>query len=320
MARAAAGLDAARRRLRGRSGVLGDGADLLVDCLCYTADDATSLVPLARSCTSTVMISSKAVYVDAAGRHVNSPDRPRFDAPIRETDPTMAPGGGDHRSAEGYGSNKVAAEQVLLDSGEPVTVIRASKVHGPGSRRPREWMFVRRVLDRRPVVLLAGRGQGIDHPTATANLAALIEVVAAVPGRRVLNSADPDAPSGLQIARTIAAHLGHYWQEVLLGDDAPAGLGRHPWDGRLPIVLDTGAAEALGYRPVGSYAQTVVESVDPLVAAGSAGPADLDVEFFAPLFDYPAEDHYLASRTRCAGGGGDVSGDGGRRRQRGRAA
>src|SRR4051794_40156649 len=46
---------------------LGDGADLLVDCVCHTAADARLLVPMARDVTSTVLISSKAVYVDADG-------------------------------------------------------------------------------------------------------------------------------------------------------------------------------------------------------------------------------------------------------------
>ena len=64
-----------------------------------------------------------------------------------------------------------------------MTVLRPSKIHGPGARRPREWVFVKRVLDRRPVVLLARRGSGVDHTTAAANIAALIEVAAAKPGR-----------------------------------------------------------------------------------------------------------------------------------------
>ena len=66
-----------------------------------------------------------------------------------ETAPTLAPGSGDHDSPEGYGPNKVAAERVLLDSGLPVTVLRASKVHGAGARNPREWVFVQRLLDGR---------------------------------------------------------------------------------------------------------------------------------------------------------------------------
>jgi len=176
--------------------LVGDGAELLVDCLCYTARDARSLLPLAARSRSTVMLSAKAVYIDAEGNHVNSELPPHFDGPVTESQPTMAPGAGDYNSREGYGANKVAAEQVLLDSGHPVSVLRVSKAHGRGSARPREWVFVRRVLERRPALFLANRGAGIDHPTAAVNLAALVETVAGQPGRRIVNCADPDAPSG----------------------------------------------------------------------------------------------------------------------------
>jgi nucleoside-diphosphate-sugar epimerase len=277
--------------------VVGEGADLLVDALCYTATDARQLIPLLQDVTSAVMLSSKAVYVDSEGRHSNSDSSPHFDGPIREDHPTMRPSDVDYNSREGYGENKVAAEHVLLDSGLPVTVIRASKVHGEGAARPREWMFVKRVLDRRPVVFLAHRGEGTDHTTAAANTAALIERVAAVPGLRVLNSADPDAPSGLEIARTIAEYFNHQWEEVLLDDGADADLGRHPWDALPPIILDTTASLELGYVPAGTYAQTVPAELDWLVVAARAGRApSTEDPFFAQLLDYAAEDRYLMAR------------------------
>jgi nucleoside-diphosphate-sugar epimerase len=276
----------------------GDGADLLVDCVCYTAADARLLLPLVRASGSTVMISSKAVYVDDQGRHSNSDASPEFAGPIRESQPTMAPSDIDYNSRAGYGANKVAAEQVLLDSGAPVTVLRPSKVHGVGGTRPREWIFVKRILDRRPAVFLARRGVGIDHPSAAANVAALVETVAAVPGQRILNSADPDAPSGRQIAQTIARHLGYQWDEVLLDESESAGtLGRHPWDSVPPIILDLTAAAALGYVPAGDYAATVAAQVDWLVSAASrdAGLVRgwMSDGFFDPLLDYAAEDRYL---------------------------
>lgn len=263
--------------------------DLLVDCICYTPADATALLPLAADAAATVMISSKGVYVDEAGNHTNSTVAPHFTGPITETNPTVAPGTGDHTTCEGYGPNKVAAEHVLLDSGHPVTILRPSKMHGPGAARPREWMYVKRVLDARPVVFLARRGEGIDHTTAAANTAALIETVAANPGRRILNSADPDAPSVRDIARTVAAHLNHQWQEIPLEDDS---LGRSPWDAAHPIVLDTTASLELGYRPVGDYATTVAAEIDWLVDNADARPDPAD-SFFTRLLDYPAEDRYL---------------------------
>ena len=230
-----------------------------------------------------MLISSKAVYADAHGNHSNSDTTPDFDGPVRETQQTVPPREDiPFASREGYGANKAAAEQVLLESGAPVTVLRPSKIHGEGARPPREWIYVKRVLDRRPVVFLAHRGVGVDHPTAAANLAALVETVAAKPGARILNSADPDAPNALEISRAVARHLGHEWEEVLVDD---ASLGAHPWDKRPPFVLDTSAATALGYEPVGDYAATVAEEIDWLVAERPA----LDEEF-AGAFDYAAED------------------------------
>src|ERR1700741_3637915 len=86
---------------------LGGGADLLVDCLCFNAAHARSLLGLLADVGSTVMISTKAVYVDAAGNHVNSAVTPDFGGPIHESAPTMAPREDiDYRSGDGYGANK----------------------------------------------------------------------------------------------------------------------------------------------------------------------------------------------------------------------
>ncbi len=207
---------------------VGDGAHLIVDCACFTGVDAVRLLPLARLADCTVMISSKAVYADAAGHHVNSDLAPRFGGPVTEDQPTVPPSDIAYWSREGYGANKVAAEQVLLDSGAPVTVLRPSKVHGPGARPPREWVFVKRILDRRPAVFLARRGEGVDHTTAAANVAALIETVAAHPGRRVLNSQLAAGHGGNDQVRLAASHdLVRKWavhllvRQILLAGEEP---------------------------------------------------------------------------------------------------
>jgi nucleoside-diphosphate-sugar epimerase len=279
------------------------GADLLVDCVCKTGEQAQDVAGLLRSFGSTVLISSRAVYVDAQGRHMNSDQPPRFDGPIDESQPTLRPDGSPAGTREGYGPNKVAAEDVLLESGHPVTVLRASKVHGAWSRRPREWVFVKRVLDRRRHVFLAGQGLGGDHCTAAVNVAALIELVAGKPSPRVLNIADPDVPTVVEIARLVASHLGHSWEEILIDADSAgeADVGRTPWDLYPPVVLDTTAAIELGYRPVGGYAETVIEELDWLAGeyrnrnAGWPLPA-ADDPFFAPLLNYAAEDRLLGLR------------------------
>lgn len=153
-------------------------------------------------------------------------------------------------------------------------------------------MFLKRILDRRPALFLANAGRGADHTTAAANTAALIEVVAAHPGARILNSADPDAPTGLQIARTIANYMHHQWDEILLDDAGATGHGDHPWNFFPPIVLDTRASVALGYRPVGSYAQTVGVELDWLLDDPAHRPADDDPRL-ARFTDYAADDAFL---------------------------
>jgi nucleoside-diphosphate-sugar epimerase len=268
------------------------GAELLVDALCFTADDARLLLPHLGGIGTSVMFSSKAVYVDADGRHINSDERPQFGGPVREDTDTLEPAwDGRYRSREGYGRNKVAAERVLLESGHPVTVLRASKVHGAGAAFPREWHFVRRVLDGRSVVLLAHGGRGYDHPTAAVNAAALVETVAERPGARILNAADPDVPTGRDIARMVAATLGHQWDEVLVEGDEQ---GRHPWDVVPGIELDLSAATALGYRAVGSYADTVRPAIEWAASFGRTPPWATEVD--EDDFDYAGEDAFLRRR------------------------
>jgi nucleoside-diphosphate-sugar epimerase len=282
--------------------LLHEGADVVVDCVGYTAEHVRMLLPFRQSMGSLVFISGKAVYVDDHRRHSNSDEPPEFAAPVTEEQPTMTPSDIDYNSREGYGANKVAAEHVLLDSGMAVSVLRPSRIHGIGGAWPREWVFVKRVLDGRRHLLLARGGHGINHPTAAVNLAALVEFCAARPATRILNSADPDAPDGLTISRLIATHLAHTWNEVLLDATAPEDLGDHPWNTLPPFVLDTSAAERLGFIPVGSYAETVKAEVDWLVKAARSGdPTGLlpspDDPYFQSFFDYAREDAWLDGRS-----------------------
>lgn len=83
----------------------------------------------------------------------------------------------------------------------------------------------------------------------------------------------------------------------MLLDGGPDGsmLGATPWDSAAPIVLDTSAARALGFTPVGTYAQTVPAAIDWLIERANA--RDLAVTehpFFEGFFDYAAEDAHLA--------------------------
>ena len=208
---------------------LGGGAQLLVDCICYTAADAARCVPLA----ARRRVDRDDLEQGGLRRRRREPLEHARLAALRRAGPRDAADDGSgrrglHDARRATARTRSRPSRCCSTAACPVTVLRPSKIHGAGGARPREWVFVKRILDRRPAVFLAHRGAGTDQTTAAANIAALVATVATKPGRRILNSADPDAPSALQIVRTIARQLDHVWDEVLLDDDADETLGRHP--------------------------------------------------------------------------------------------
>jgi nucleoside-diphosphate-sugar epimerase len=256
-----------RHDVRSIGRLVGAGTDLLVDILAFRATDVSGLLPVMSSVAHTVVISGRAVYVDSDGRNINGDEPPRFAVPIREDNPTLPPAGDDVDpfTRDGYAPSKVAVEHTALDSGLPVTVIRPAKVHGRWARNPRTRTFVERMTGAESPIELADNGSSIDHLTAASNAAALIETIAAQPGRRILNSADPDTPTAEKIVRSIGERIGWNGTLELIGDRSDPERGHHPWRAAHPIVLDTSAAIDLGYVPVGSSLELLTEEIDWLL-------------------------------------------------------
>jgi Male sterility protein len=169
---------------------VGDGCDVVVDCVAFDEVHARQIVGLAGLVGSAVVLSSVGVYADARGRTLdeatNEEDFPVFgDDPDTERQTTVAPG------PSTYSTRKFAMEQVLLEAELPVTVLRPGTITGPHSAHPRELWFVQRALDHRPVQILAHQGRSQFHTCSTPNLAELVRLAARSPGSRVLNAVDP---------------------------------------------------------------------------------------------------------------------------------
>jgi nucleoside-diphosphate-sugar epimerase len=285
---------------------LGDGADVVLDCVAYDAEHARQLLTLADRIGSAVVISSAAVYQDDRGRNFDTQEEPdgfpRYPEPLPETCGTVAPGPAT------YGTRKVELEQALLAAGDrlPSTLLRAGAIHGRFSPLPRELYFVKRVLDGRPVRVLSYGGESRFHTVHAANIAELVRLAARKPGSRVLNAGDPDAPSVARIAAAVDEVLGHSARTVLV-DGPPPGptVGESPWSVPYPVVLDMSAAEReLGYRAVTAYEESLPATVEWLV--DSVRTADWRESFplvaklsgHADWFDYAAEDAWLAESGR----------------------
>jgi nucleoside-diphosphate-sugar epimerase len=277
---------------------LTDGYDVLVDCVAYSRADAAQIGRLASRIGSVVVISTVAVYADDAGRNFADPTSPwpYLPMPIPESQPTAPVS--DTPIGRKVGLERAWREQDVL----PVTIFRPGAIYGPFSHYPREWYFVKRALDRRPVRIIKHGGQTVFHTTSATSLGELIALAAADPANRILNAGDSDPPPPAEIGRTVSAILGHEARDVVIDGEADDPLlGDTPWSAPRSVVLDTRRAEQeLGYRP----RQTYAEAVEPAVRWQVDSAADADWREVFPYFyanqgeeafDYAREDAWLAS-------------------------
>lgn len=284
------------------SSAVGDGCDVLVDMVAYGPEHARQLTSLAGRVGSAVVISSVSVYEDDKGRNFDTQAEPggfpEYPVPVTEEQRTVRPG------ESSYSTRKAGLERELLAAGDrlPTTLLRAGAIHGPHCRTPRELYFVKRNLDGRRRRVLAFGGASRFHPASVHTLAELIRLAAVRPGARVLNAVDPDAPTVAQIAAAIDAVMGVETQDVLVDGPPPApGVGDTPWSVPVPVVCDMTAAERqLGYRPVVRYAETLPDTVawieERLAGRDWREAYPKMVQAYGDLFDYAAEDAWLAAR------------------------
>jgi nucleoside-diphosphate-sugar epimerase len=281
--------------------VVAPGTDVVVDITSFTRAHAEQLVTLGDRVGSAIVISTLSVYSDPAGRSLEEArdegSFPEWPVPLPEDWPTLAPGD------DSYSARKVAVEQLLRERAPwPVTIVRPGAVHGRFSHHLREWYLVKRALDQRPQVVLPFNGESVFQPTATVNLAELVALAAGKPGHRTLNCGDQSPPTVAQISAIIDDLLNWSTERVLVAGPEPRPtVGNHPWAVPRPVVVDMSLAQLeLGYQQRASYEEALAETV-PWVVEACSGRDWRDVltvlaRYPTELFDYDAEDAYLAAR------------------------
>lgn len=281
-----------REAPNGLTDAINGGVDAIIDTVAYDEPHARSLLEVQADVGAYIVISSASVYRDATGRSLDEADKggfPDLSEPIPETQATVAAG------PETYSTRKVALEQALLQlSDRPVTIVRPCAIHGPGSHHPREWFFVKRILDGRRLVPLAFDGESRFHTSATANIAELIAVALKSPRTQILNAADPEALSVRAIGKAIARNYDHELSMAPFAGPPAGAVGSSPWGVPRPFVVDMSRAHALGYQPVTTYQNAVGEacrSAEAMWRRGIKFPA-----YLTAMFDYAAEDAFLARR------------------------
>ena len=215
---------------------------------------------------------------------------------MTEEQATVEPG------AHTYSTRKVAMERTLLESMRvPTAILRPCAIHGPFSAHPREWWFVKRLIDGRKAIPLAFRGRSKFQTSAPANTAELVSAITIKSAEGIYNIPDPDAPNVYEIGQAILSACANDAELIPVdtGEKGPA-IGVTPWSIPKPFTISDSRARGLGYNPVGDYRMTVAASCTWLSSQPSERWKSLFPQLAAyphDLFDYTSEDRYFAEPT-----------------------
>lgn len=270
--------------------------DAVVDTMAFNADDAADLLAARASYGQLLVISTASVYADDQGRGFESRDGfPRYPDKITEDQPTVSPG-------PGYSAQKVAMEQAL--AGTAATILRPAAIHGIGARHPREWYFVKRMLDGRAVIPIKYGGDSVFHTTSATGIGALASLCLSDGHSGALNVADPEALPVSAIVAVLAATLKRPATLIPVADlpEPYTRVGHSPFSVPQPVRLSTARARALGWDGGADYASLMPAYCDWM--AGHAQEWRAAFTAFAGYghdpFDYAGEDRALALALRTS--------------------
>ncbi|MXP32713.1 reductase [Erythrobacter jejuensis] len=222
---------------------------MVVDSIAYDADDIARYDPGAIG--RLIAISSASVYCDAKGRTLDEAAQngfPDFPGPIAEDQATVAGG------PETYSTRKIRMEQEAQERfGDRASILRPCAIHGPWSRHPREWWFVKRLLDGRTRIPLAISGQSRFQTTAARTIGEFACHTAIGDHSGIYNIADADSPSVREIGEAIATYLEKQAKWVECEDYPEKGVGRTPWSIPAPMLVSGDKAAATGFDTARPY-------------------------------------------------------------------
>ncbi len=235
--------------------------------------------------------------------YMNAPlfEPPGFPVPTREDGPKVFDPSEDEK-----GFRIRATEERVFDAQPDATHFRYPWVYGPRQPAPREWSIVRRILDRRPFLIVADGGLSLSHFGYVENVAhALLLAVdrPKVAAGQIYNCGDQEVLSIAQVAQTIAKSMGHEWELVSMPWEIawPARpLVAQPWTTHRIVSLAKLETE-LGYRDIVPPREALAQTARWL-ALNRPAPGGVEEMVLQDPFDYAAEDALVARyRTALAG-------------------
>jgi nucleoside-diphosphate-sugar epimerase len=193
----------------------------------------------------------------------------------------------------------VLTEQQLFELQPQATHFRYPIVYGRYQAVPRDWCIVKRILDKRPHIIIPDGGLTLMSFGYAQNMAEAILLAVDKPDQacgEIFNCADTQTLTLRQIVEIIAEALDHDWRLVSM-----------PWELATPAhplimqpltthrVIDTAKLQQrLGYTDVVSPREAFALTAHEL-AANPIAPDDWRNKVLEDPFDYAAEDQLIAS-------------------------
>ena len=179
------------------------------------------------------------------------------------------------------------------------THFRYPYVYGPYQLVPREWCIVRRILDRRPFIVLPDGGLSLHSYGYTENLAHAVLLAVDQPeaaAGRIYNCADDEVLSLRQVVEIVSRALD--WELEIVSMPWSLALPARPLVMQpLPThrVVDTARIRGeLGYRDVVPARKALAHTARWLAAHPPAA-GGMEETVLQDPFDYAAEDRIVAS-------------------------
>jgi len=200
---------------------------------------------------------------------------------------------------DGKGYRVYRTEEVVFHYHPTATHFRYPQIYGAYQITPREWPIVRRILDKRPFIILPDDGLTLNNSGAAANMAhALLLAVdqPQVASGQVYNCGDEHVLTLKQVVQLCAQALDHEWEIISMPYELAVSarpLISQPWTTHRVFDLSKIKSE-LGYRDVVAPIEGVKQAAvwlrqHPLERGGKSE------RMLQDPFDYAAEDRLVAA-------------------------
>lgn len=190
-------------------------------------------------------------------------------------------------------------EQVVLDHHPTAAFFRYPYIYGAYQLVPREWCIIRRILDKRPHIILPDGGLTLSTHGYAANMAHAVLLAVDKPqasAGQIYNCGDEQTLTLHQVVEVISKEMNHQWEMV--GIPNAVAIPSRPYafqESSHHRLMDLFKIKTeLGYRDMISPEEGLKRTVHWLLANRPRPGDEVEQRLLDP-FDYAGEDRLIAA-------------------------